>query len=134
MLSSLRTIVSRRTPVLMLTGRPLSTTSSFKSAVKPGSESEATTPGSGSTEDIANTESAYDGNKTNPDTSASAIENETDANFSSSSANKETSEMATKQQHQNGRRPSKQQQSTPDRSDFGATEARKQGGRGGSNQ
>ncbi|TKY87843.1 hypothetical protein EX895_003424 [Sporisorium graminicola] len=111
--------------------RNFSYTAVAMSAVKPGSESEATSPGSGSTEEIANSEGAYDGSSTNPSTSTSQIENETDADFGSSSANAETSEMATKAQHQSNRRPSKQQQSTPDKSNFGATEARKQGGRGG---
>ncbi|CDW96253.1 hypothetical protein [Sporisorium scitamineum] len=111
--------------------RNLSYTAVSSSAVKPGSESEATTAGAGSTEDIANSNSAYDGSQTNPSSSTSEIEKETDANFNTSSANAETSEMATKAQHQSNRRPSKQQQSKPDRADFGATEARKQGGRGG---
>ncbi|SPO27146.1 uncharacterized protein UTRI_10608_B [Ustilago trichophora] len=139
MLSSLRTAATRR----ILAGQPSTSVTgarwmSFKSsvvalsAVKPGSESEATTPGAGSTEDIANSKAAYDGSSTNPDTSTSQIESETHANFNSSSANRKTSEMATKTHHQSNRRPSKQQQHKPDRTDFGATEARKQGGRGGS--
>ncbi|SPO27491.1 uncharacterized protein UTRI_10608 [Ustilago trichophora] len=139
MLSSLGTALTRRT----LAQRPITSTTaarymSFKpsavvfSAVKPGSESEATTPGAGSTEDIANSKGAYDGTSTNPNTSTSQIESETSANFDSSSANKETSEMATKSHHQSDRQPSKQKQHKPDRTDFGATEASKQGGRGGS--
>lgn len=83
------------------------------------------------TEDIANSEGAYDGSRTNPHSSTNKIEHETQANFNSSSANAETSEYAAKTEHQSDRRPSKQQQNKPDRSDFGATEARKQGGRGG---
>ncbi|EST04707.1 hypothetical protein PSEUBRA_005986 [Kalmanozyma brasiliensis GHG001] len=125
-----RTVASRRAVSTGL--RSFSTTSAARSAVKPGSESEATTPGSGPTEDIANSDGAYDGSRTNPHASTSKIESETDADFDQSSANQKTSELASKQQHQSNRRPSKQQQSQPDRDDFGASEARKQGGRGGS--
>lgn len=88
------------------------------------------------TEDISHSSGAYDGSSTNPDTSTNQIEQEKDVNFKKSSANKETSEMATKGEmgQQSTRRPSKQQQSKPDREDLGATEARKQGGRGGQKQ
>lgn len=82
------------------------------------------------TEDIANSNAAYDGRKTDPDSSTAQVEQETDADFGASSANRETSRMATQAQHQSDRRPSKQQQETPDRTDFGASKARKQHGDG----
>ncbi|KAJ9480190.1 hypothetical protein PHBOTO_003419 [Pseudozyma hubeiensis] len=136
-ISLFRTVALRRTPTataapLSFASRSISTTPALRSAVKPGSESEANTPGSGSTEEIANSEGAYDGSRTSPQSSSSKIESETSADMSSSSADASTSAAPTKSTHQSDRRPSKQQQSTPDKSNFGATEARKQGGRGSS--
>ncbi|KIS69542.1 uncharacterized protein UMAG_02080 [Mycosarcoma maydis] len=124
--SLFRAIAVRRTRLLATEAcstRTFCTAPLVRSAVKPGSESEATTPGAGSTEEIANSQGAYDGSRTNPESSTSKIESETHANFDSSSANKEASDMATKAQHQSDRRPSKQEQSQPDTSHFGASGA-----------
>ncbi|SJX62452.1 uncharacterized protein SRS1_13302 [Sporisorium reilianum f. sp. reilianum] len=108
----LRTLALCRPAALPL--RSLSSSAAARSAVKPGSESEATTPGAGSTEDIAHTDGAYDGAATSPSSAAAQIERETDADFSASSANAHTSEMATKREHQSHRRPSHMQRKTPD--------------------
>lgn len=83
------------------------------------------------TEDIANSSGAYDGSKTNPDSATSKIEKEKDVDFDQSSADSESSKAATKAQTSSAAKPSKQQQKSASKSDFGATAARKQGGRGG---
>ncbi|EPQ32391.1 uncharacterized protein PFL1_00587 [Pseudozyma flocculosa PF-1] len=105
--------------------RTFAASASRSSAVKPGSDSEATVPGGGGTEDIANSSGAYDGDKTNPDAATSKIESENKADFSTSANNPETSEAATKAHHASDARPSKQQQKTPSRTDLGGTAARK---------
>ncbi len=95
----------------------LRTSQTAYSAVKPGSESEATTPGSASvsqlhlrsrkavyytntlaaiqTEEIAHSSSAYDSTTSRPDTAADQIQSETGADMDSSSAKPQASRLAT---------------------------------------
>ncbi|PWZ01343.1 hypothetical protein BCV70DRAFT_215819 [Testicularia cyperi] len=105
-------------------------TAASSSAVKPGSESEANVPGSGSTEQIAHSESAYSGSKPDPHSASRGIESEhDDVDMHKSSASKEPSDAATKSHHRSDKAIPRQQQSQPSRAEFGASEARKQGGR-----
>jgi hypothetical protein len=106
----------------------LRTSQTAYSAVKPGSESEATTPGSASvsdplfplphihlltllaamqTEEIAHSSSAYDSTTSRPDTAADQIQSETGADMDSSSAKRQASHLATADPNQKTKATSK---------------------------